>query len=75
MSFMDLHEIEVFIEKDGQVRIEVRGVKGPVCLTATKDLEKVLGGDVAQREMTPEANEATTEQAAERLSQSEGAGE
>ena len=72
---MDLHEIEVFIEKDGQVRIQVRGVKGPVCLTATEDLEKALGGDVAQREMTPEANEANPEQVAEGLSQSEGAGQ
>jgi hypothetical protein len=25
---MELQEIEVFIEKDGQVRIEVRGVNG-----------------------------------------------
>ena len=54
---MELEEIDVFIEKDGQVRIEVRGVKGTHCLTVTKDLEQALGGQIAQREMTPEANE------------------
>jgi hypothetical protein len=56
---MELEEIDVFIEKDGQVRIEVRGVKGTHCLTVTKDLEQALGGQVAKREMTPEAGEPT----------------
>ncbi|MBM3838676.1 MAG: DUF2997 domain-containing protein [Verrucomicrobia bacterium] len=54
---MELEEIDVFIEKDGQVRIEVRGVKGAHCLTVTKELEQALGGQVVQREMTPEAGE------------------
>lgn len=68
---MELHEIDVFIEKDGQVRIEVRGVKGPVCLAATKDLEKVLGGEIVQREMTPEATESASEQTPDRQPQGE----
>lgn len=68
---MELHEIDVFIEKNGQVRIEVRGVKGPVCLTATKDLEKALGGEIVQREMTPEAGESTGEQTPDRQPQGE----
>ena len=54
---MDLEEIDVFIEKDGQVRIEVRGVKGSHCLAVTKDLEQALGGQILKREMTPEAGE------------------
>ena len=54
---MEMQEIEVIIEKDGQVRLEVRGVKGESCLDLTKDLEAALGGDVANREMTPEALE------------------
>lgn len=54
---MNLEEVDVFIEKDGQVRIEVRGVKGSHCLTVTKDLEQALGGQVVGREMTPEATE------------------
>ena len=59
---MELQEIEVFIDKDGKVRIEVRGVKGMSCLDLTKDLEEALGGEVEDREMTPEAYETVQEQ-------------
>lgn len=54
---MNLEEIEVIIEKDGRVRIEVRGVKGDACLDLTQALEEALGGEVESREMTPEAYE------------------
>ena len=67
---MELQEIDVFIENDGQVRVEVRGVKGTHCLSVTKDLEKALGGQVASREMTPEANETVSEQTKDWLQQS-----
>ncbi|MCR4413939.1 MAG: DUF2997 domain-containing protein [Thermoguttaceae bacterium] len=59
---MELQEIEVFIEKDGQVRVEVRGVKGPGCLELTKSLEAALGNQVEERQMTPEALETAQEQ-------------
>lgn len=59
---MGLEEIEVFIDKDGQVRIEVRGVKGMSCLDLTKDLEEALGGEVEEREMTSEAYATVQEQ-------------
>ncbi len=59
---MELQEIDVFIEKDGQVKIEIRGVKGMSCLNLTKDLEAVLGDRIAEREMTPEADEVGQEQ-------------
>lgn len=52
---MELQEIDVFIEADGKVRIEVRGVKGGACLALTKELEEALGGEIESREMTPEA--------------------
>ena len=55
---MNLEEIEIVIDKDGQVHIQVRGVKGTACLELTKDLEAALGGQVESREMTPEAYEA-----------------
>ena len=60
---MELQEIDVFIEKDGQVKIEVRGVKGSSCLDLTKDLEAVLGNQTISisREMTPEADEVGQE--------------
>ncbi len=52
---MELQEIDVYIEADGQVRVEVRGVKGQSCLDLTAGLEAALGADVASREMTAEA--------------------
>ena len=64
---MELHEIDVFIEKDGQVRLEVRGVKGRRCLEVTKALESALGGQVISREMTAEAGESVEQSEQERL--------
>ena len=52
---MDVQEIEVTIDNDGHVMLHVRGVQGDSCLELTKELEKVLGGNVLSREMTPEA--------------------
>jgi hypothetical protein len=69
---MEVQEIEVFIEKDGQVRIEVRGVKGMSCLDLTKDLEEALGGEIEEREMTPEAYETVQEQVQEQRRLREG---
>lgn len=54
---MELQEIEVTIGKDGQVQIQVRGVKGTKCLELTKELEDALGGEVLARIMSPEALE------------------
>ncbi len=56
---MEVQEIDVFVEKDGEIRIEVRGVKGMSCLDLTKDLEAVLGDHVTNRELTPEADETS----------------
>ena len=68
---MNLQEIDVFIDKNGQVRLEVRGVKGESCLDVTRELEKALGGEIAAREMTAEAKE-TSEQALDQQWQSGG---
>jgi hypothetical protein len=54
---VDLQEIEILLEPNGQVRIQVRGVKGPSCLELTADLETALGGQVVSRQMTAEAYE------------------
>jgi hypothetical protein len=69
---MNLQEIDVFIDKNGEVRVEVRGVKGEGCLDITRELEKALGGEVASREMTAEAQESASEQASDKLWQSGG---
>ncbi len=58
---VEMQEITVVIEKDGQVRVEVRGVKGASCLDVTKGLEEALGGQVEDRQMTPEAQEVAEE--------------
>ncbi len=52
---MDLQEIEIVINKKGEVEIHVRGVKGEACLALTRELEQALGGKVILREMTAEA--------------------
>lgn len=59
---MDIQEIEVFIEKDGRVRVGVRGVKGTSCLDLTRGLEAALGGQVEDRQMTAEASESAQAQ-------------
>jgi hypothetical protein len=58
---MELQEIEVVIGKDGQVQLQVRGVKGTKCLELTKELEAALGGDILARIMTAEAMEEDTD--------------
>jgi len=63
---MEMQEIEVVIEKDGTVKVEVRGVKGMSCLDLTKDLEAALGGQVEDRQMTAEAQESVGEQVDQR---------
>ncbi|MGD0006351.1 MAG: DUF2997 domain-containing protein [Anaerolineaceae bacterium] len=53
---VEIQEIEVTIDKNGQVKIHVRGVKGEACLDITCPLETALGGELT-RVMTPEALE------------------
>lgn len=51
---MDIEEIEVTINKNGQVILHVKGAKGETCLELTDDLEKTLGNLVLERKMTAE---------------------
>jgi hypothetical protein len=66
---MEMQEIEVIIDRDGTVKLEVRGVKGTSCLDLTKDLEAALGGQVEDRQMTAEAQETVGEQVQQRQQQ------
>ncbi len=59
---MNLQEIDVFIDRDGQVRIEVRGVKGGHCLQLTRQLEEALGGRIQSRELKADAYDRAQEQ-------------
>jgi Protein of unknown function (DUF2997) len=54
---MDIQEIEVTIDKNGQVQIHVLGATGTTCLDLTQGLEAALGGQVLSRQMTPEAQD------------------
>jgi len=53
---MDIQEIEVEIDVQGQVNLHVKGLTGTACLALTSDLELVLGNLVLERQMTPEAS-------------------
>ena len=53
---MEVQEIEVTIDENGQVQIHVTGIKGDACLDITRPLEQALGGQLT-RTMTPEAME------------------
>jgi len=59
----EIQEIDVFVKPDGTVSFEVRGVKGRKCLDITKGIEELLGGNVTQRDMTEDYNQAEQEQA------------
>ncbi len=54
---MDIQEIEVTIDKNGQVQIHVLGAAGTTCLDLTQGLEAALGGQVLSRQMTPESQD------------------
>jgi len=69
---MEIQEIEVVVEKNGQVQVHVRGVKGEGCLELTKELEAALGGGILSRQMTADASEARTQQVDEHLWQRSG---
>lgn len=64
---MQIHEIEVVIDKQGQVQVHVQGVKGGSCLEVTKNLERALGADVVSRELTAEAGESEENTATEKV--------
>lgn len=53
---MEIQEVDVFVAPDGNVKLQVRGVQGGGCLSLTEGLEKLLGGEITSREMTPEAD-------------------
>ena len=57
---MDIQEIEIEIDAQGQVNLHVKGIPGLACLALTSELEKVLGNVVIERQMTPESSPADT---------------
>ena len=50
---MDMQELEIVIDKDGQVSISVKGARGAECTALTRKLESELG-DLLERTHTSE---------------------
>lgn len=57
---MSKQEMEITIGPDGEVKIEVIGVKGRSCVDVSEFLEEALG-DVVEREYTREYYQQPTE--------------
>ena len=51
---MSLQEVEVAISPSGEVQVTTRGFSGSGCTLATAELERLLGNQVLQRELTQE---------------------
>ena len=58
----EIQEIDIFINPDGTVKFEIRGVKGRKCLDITKGIEDALGGNIDGRIFTDEFHENEQEQ-------------
>ena len=58
----ELQELEVVIGPDGEVVIEVKGVKGDRCLEITRPLEQLLGGEIVDRKHTDEYYQQSEDQ-------------
>jgi len=49
----DKHEIELFISDDGELKVHIKGIKGPACLKVLDSIVKEVGIEKA-RELTSE---------------------
>lgn len=69
---MRKQEIEITISPTGEVSFTVKGVKGASCIEETKFLEQALGGEVLERDTTPEYYEQSDEGGAYQYTGGEG---
>lgn len=69
----EVQEIDVQIGRDGEVKIEVRGVSGRKCRALTARLEQLLGGAVKERFYQDTYHHDTTSES-EDLLQDQGTG-
>ena len=47
------HEIELFISDDGELKVHIKGMKGPACLKILDSFAREVGPE-QQRTLTPE---------------------
>lgn len=52
-------KVEIEIDTDGSTEVAVKGVAGPSCKSLTQDIERALGGTVADVK-TPEFTQSET---------------
>lgn len=64
---MKIEEIEVTISADGKIRLHTFGFTGDTCLDATKDIEKLLGNQIQQREFTSEVYDQSEHKTSEKV--------
>ncbi|MBN1257187.1 MAG: DUF2997 domain-containing protein [Planctomycetes bacterium] len=57
---MEKHELDITISPNGEVKVHIKGVKGPACLEYAKIFEKILG-EASDVEHTHEYYEPPTE--------------
>ena len=58
----EIQEIDVVITADGKLTVDIHGAKGPACLTFTREMEALLGGQVLERDLNYEYYEQAEEQ-------------
>lgn len=56
---MEKHDIEITIDKDGQVKVHIKGAKGKACMEYAKWLAGVIG-KVKDQKLTSEYYEPET---------------
>jgi hypothetical protein len=49
----DRHEVELFISEDGELKVHIKGIKGPGCVKTLESLALQLGEE-KDRELTSE---------------------
>jgi hypothetical protein len=52
------HELELFITDDGELKVHIKGIKGPGCLKVMDALAGQLGGKTQDIKLTPEYYES-----------------
>ena len=64
---MKVEQIEIIIGSDGKVRLQTSGFTGNYCLEATKEIERLLGNQILNREETGEIFQQTPVKTAEKV--------
>lgn len=64
---MKLEQIEVIIDTNGKIRLQTSGFSGDECLSATREIEELLGSQILQRERSSESYDQNCGKTVEKL--------